>query len=94
MTGEGRTDAQTAFGKAPVGVARRARRFGVPVICLSGGLGDGADDVLACGIDALASISEGPMTLEESMGEAARLIESASARLCRLILVAKRILQP
>lgn len=91
MTGEGRTDAQTAFGKAPVGVARRAKRFNVPVICLSGSLGEGADDVLACGIDALASISEGPMTLEVSMSTAPRLIESASARLCRLITVAEHI---
>jgi glycerate kinase len=91
MTGEGRTDAQTAFGKAPVGVARRAKRFGVPVICLSGSLGEGAGDLLACGIDALESISEGPMTLEESMSSATRLIESASARLCRLIVTAKNI---
>ena len=90
ITGEGRTEAHTAFGKAPVGVARRAKRFGVPVICLSGSLGEGADDVLGCGIDALASISDGPMTLEESMSAAPRLIESASARLGRLILVAGR----
>src|ERR1035438_6698674 len=43
LTGEGRTDFQTAMGKAPVGVAAVAKRHGVPVICLSGGLGDGAD---------------------------------------------------
>ena len=55
LTGEGRTDFQTAMGKAPVGVAAAARRHGVPVICLSGGLGDGAEDVLAHGIDAIAS---------------------------------------
>ena len=54
LTGEGRTDAQTAMGKAPVGVAAVARRHGVPVLCLSGGLGDGADQVLDHGIDALA----------------------------------------
>lgn len=37
ITGEGRTDFQTAFGKAPVGVAKVAKQFGVPVFCLSGG---------------------------------------------------------
>ena len=39
ITGEGCSDAQTAHGKAPLGVARLARKGGVPVICLSGGLG-------------------------------------------------------
>ena len=89
ITGEGRTDFQTAFGKAPVGVARVAKRFGVPVFCLSGGLGDGADDVLAQGIDAVISICERPMTLEECMGAGGTLIESASARLCRIFKAAR-----
>ena len=44
LTGEGRTDFQTAMGKAPVGVAAAAKKHGVPVVCLAGGLGDGADD--------------------------------------------------
>ncbi len=60
LTGEGRTDSQTAMGKAPVGVAEVARRQGVPVICLSGGLGEGADEVLEHGIDALATSSRSP----------------------------------
>jgi glycerate kinase len=85
ITGEGRTDFQTAFGKAPVGVAKVAKRFGVPVFCLSGGLGEGADDVLAQGIDAVLSICERPMTLAECMAAGAGLIESATARLCRVV---------
>jgi len=85
ITGEGRTDFQTAMGKAPVGVAAAAKRHGVPVVCLSGGLGDGADDVLAHGIDALASIVPGPMTLEECMARGPELVEAAAARVCRLV---------
>ena len=85
ITGEGRTDFQTAFGKAPVGVAKVAKQFNVPVFCLSGGLGEGADDVLAQGIDAVMSICEGPMSLEECMKTGSSLIESGSARLCRII---------
>jgi glycerate 2-kinase len=85
FTGEGRTDFQTAMGKAPVGVAAAAKRHGVPVICLSGGLGEGADDVLAKGIDALASTMPGPMTLEEAVARGAALVEAAAARVCRLI---------
>jgi len=91
ITGEGCTDFQTAFGKAPVGVARCAKQFGIPVFCLSGSLGQGADDALAHGIDALLSISERPMTLAESMGAAGSLIETASARLCRIIKASRQI---
>ena len=85
ITGEGRTDFQTAFGKAPVGVAKAAKRFAVPVFCISGGLGEGADDVLAEGIDAVMSICDRPLSLDECMSSGALLIESASARLCRII---------
>ncbi len=91
LTGEGRTDFQTAMGKAPVGVAAVARRHGVPVICLSGGLGDGAEDVLAHGIDALASAVPQPMTLEACMGQGAALVEAAATRICRLLKVGKAL---
>jgi glycerate kinase len=87
ITGEGRTDFQTAMGKAPVGVAAVARRQGVPVICLSGGLGEGAEEVLAHGIDALGSIVPQPMTLEDCMRQGADLVEAAAARICRLLKV-------
>jgi len=87
ITGEGRTDAQTAMGKAPVGVAAVARRHGVPVVCLSGGLALGADEVLSHGIGALASIVPQAMSLEECMGAGADLIESGAARVCRLLKV-------
>jgi glycerate kinase len=85
ITGEGRTDAQTAMGKAPVGVAAVAQRHAVPVVCLSGGLGDGADEVLSHGIGALASIVPQPMALEECVSRGAELIEAGAARVCRLI---------
>ena len=85
ITGEGRTDFQTAFGKAPVGVAKVAKQFDVPVFCLSGSLGDGADDVLAQGIDAVMSICDKPMELEECMSTGESLIEAASVRLCRIV---------
>lgn len=85
ITGEGRTDFQTAFGKAPVGVAKVAKAHGAPVFCISGGLGDGADDVLAQGIDAVMSICDRPLSLEECMAAGAQLIEPAAARLCRIV---------
>ena len=87
ITGEGRTDFQTAMGKAPVGVAAAAKRHGVPVVCIAGGLGDGADDVLLHGIDALATAVPQPMTLEACMDQGAFLVEAATARACRLVKV-------
>jgi glycerate 2-kinase len=85
ITGEGHTDFQTAFGKAPVGVAKVAKQFDIPVFCLSGGLGGGADDVLTQGIDAVMSICDRPLTLDACMRTGVTLIESASERLCRII---------
>ena len=85
LTGEGRTDFQTAFGKAPVGVARAAKRHRVPVFCLSGSLGEGADETLSQGVDAVLSICDRPMSLDECMAHGSRLIEAASTRLCRVI---------
>lgn len=85
ITGEGRTDFQTAYGKAPVGVAKVAKQFDVPVFCLSGALGEAADTLIAHGIDALLSICDQPMSLETAMREGASLIEAAAARLCRII---------
>jgi glycerate kinase len=87
VTGEGRTDFQTAMGKAPAGVAAAAKRHGVPVVCLAGGLGDGADDVLARGVDALASTVPSPMTLEEAVLGGAALVEAAAVRALRLVKV-------
>ena len=89
ITGEGRTDFQTAFGKAPVGVAKVAKQFNVPVFCLSGGLGEGADDVLAQGIDAVMSICDRPLTLDDCMSAGSALIEAGATRLCRIIKAAR-----
>ena len=91
ITGEGRTDFQTAYGKAPVGVAKVAKQFAVPVFCISGGLGDGADDVLVQGIDAVMSICSRPLSLEECMRDGATLIEEAAARLCRILKAKVRV---
>lgn len=67
VTGEGRLDGQTAMGKAPVGVARLAKKYGIPVIAFSGSV---TRDAKACntnGIDAFFPILRGVVTLEEAM---------------------------
>ena len=91
ITGEGCTDFQTAFGKAPVGVAKLANQFGVPIVCLSGSLGQGHHDVLDCGIDALMNIIPCPICLEECMAGVDVFTEEASTRLGMLLKVGMRI---
>ncbi len=56
ITGEGRIDSQTIGGKAPVGVARIAKKYAIPVIGIAGVLGDGVEAVHQHGIDAVFSI--------------------------------------
>lgn len=90
LTGEGRTDFQTAHGKTPMGVAQAARRHGVPVICLSGGLGQGYERVYEVGIDACLSMVPGPMRLEEAMARGEELMEAAAERAVRLWLAGRR----
>jgi glycerate kinase len=80
LTGEGRSDAQTAMGKAPVGVARVAQRHGVPVVLVSGSLGPGAEDLKHLGISRIESASPAGMPVEEAMRRAAELLEAAVAR--------------
>lgn len=67
ITGEGRLDHQTAMGKAPVGVARLAKKYGAKVIAFAGSV---TPDATACndaGIDAFFPIIRGITTLEEAM---------------------------
>ena len=86
LTGEGRIDGQPAYGKAPVGVARRVKALGdIPVIAVAGGIGPGAEAVYACGIDALCSIAPGPLSLEEAMADSEALLADAAERIMRLI---------
>ena len=70
VTGEGSLDAQTASGKAPVGVAERAKAAGprVPVVAVCGGRADDLDAVYAKGIDLVLPIARRPMALDQAMG--------------------------
>ena len=79
IVGEGRTDHQTAMGKAPVGVARVAARHGVPVLLVSGSLGPGAEEVLGQGIGRLVQAAPPGMPVPEAMSRAAELLEAAVA---------------
>ena len=63
ITGEGNMDEQSAAGKAPVGVARRAKRYGKPVVAVVGGRADNLDAVYGRGIDLVLPVCRKPMGL-------------------------------
>lgn len=67
VTGEGRLDGQTAMGKAPVGVAGLAKKYGKPVIAFSGCVTADATECNSQGIDAFFPILRNVVTLEEAM---------------------------
>ena len=85
ITGEGRIDAQTAFGKTALGVARRAQAAGVPCIAIGGG-------VEPEGIMALASVGavsvpvvERPIAVEHAMAAGTAPVERCGERIARLL---------
>jgi len=67
ITGEGRIDSQTIHGKVPVGVARVAKRFNIPVIAIAGSLADDVEVVHQHGLDAVFSVLNQVGTLEEAL---------------------------
>jgi len=70
ITGEGQLDFQTAFGKTPVGVAKVAKTYDIPVIAIAGSIGEGAKNVYAEGIDAMLGIAQTPMSLADAVSDA------------------------
>jgi len=83
ITGEGRTDAQTLHGKAPMGVIREASKLGIPVIVIAGSVGPGADALLDHGVEACYAATRAPMD-EKALGRnGARLLEDKAAEVGR-----------
>ena len=67
VTGEGRLDAQTAMGKAPIGVAKLAKRYGKPALAFSGCVAPDAETVNEHGIDAFFPVLRNVTTLAEAL---------------------------
>jgi glycerate kinase len=85
VTGEGRIDAQTAFGKTALGVARRAAEVNVPCIAVSGGVDPEGIEALAAVGAVAVPVTEGPQSVEAAMSAGARPIERCGERLARLV---------
>ncbi len=85
ITGEGRIDAQTAFGKTALGVARRAEAAGKPCIAVGGGVTpEGIQALAAVGAVAIPVI-EGPSSVETAMAAGTAPLERCGERIARLV---------
>ena len=85
VTGEGRTDWQSCFGKVMDGVGAHAKKKGVPAVGLSGSLGRGALDICEHGICSLMTTVDAPMPLSDALERAEELYLAGAERMFRFI---------
>ncbi|OLQ80385.1 glycerate kinase [Photobacterium proteolyticum] len=91
ITGEGRIDSQTIHGKTPIGVARSAKKYDIPVIGIAGSLSDDCDVVYDHGIDAVFSVVPRAMALSEALEEAAFNVQVTARNIAAMITVGSRV---
>ncbi|WP_298943827.1 glycerate kinase [uncultured Psychromonas sp.] len=84
ITGEGRIDNQTIYGKTPMGVAKIAKQFDIPVIGIAGSLGKDHQAVYECGIDAVFAAIPGAMTLQQAFTDANYNVENVAENIAKL----------
>ncbi|MEH6949422.1 glycerate kinase [Bacillus sp. JJ634] len=87
MTAEGSLDFQTPNGKIPSEVARIAKKHNIPVIAITGTIGEGAALNYQAGIDAYLSIIQKPTSLEKAMIKAPKWIEESTESVLRQIVI-------
>lgn len=85
VTGEGKIDEQSVFGKVPVGVARHCREKKVPVVAICGSMGKNAGAVYDYGISSIMATVNKTLTLEEALKRSEEDLYDAADRMFRLI---------
>ncbi|AHF07157.1 glycerate kinase family protein [Desulfitobacterium metallireducens] len=85
ITGEGRIDSQSLYGKVPMGVVKRAVKQAKPVLAIVGSIGPGAEALYDYGLSSIVSIVNGPMMLETSIEQAYELTIGATERAFRIL---------
>ena len=91
VTGEGRIDAQTAFGKTVLGAARRAREAGIPCLVVAGSIGPGATEAFGDLVVAIVPTVAAAITVAEAMAAGAGPIADAGERVARLVSLGGRL---
>ena len=85
VTGEGRTDWQSCFGKVMQGVGLHAKAHGIPAVGLSGSLGRDALNITGHGIESLMTTVDAPMPLQDALDNAEALYYNGAIRMFRFI---------
>jgi glycerate 2-kinase len=81
ITGEGRLDAQSLEGKAPMGVAELARRFGKPCIAFAGRVDAASRPLLLEHFDEITALADGPISAAEAIRRAPELLRARAGEL-------------
>ena len=89
VTGEGKIDRQTLYGKTITGVAKIAKKHGIPVIAITGKIENDIDEVYKLGVTSIFSVVNQPMDLQESMEKTDYLIQSCVMNIFSIIKVLK-----
>ena len=85
VTGEGRMDWQSAFGKVPSGIGQRCKERGIPVVAIVGGMGMKAETIFDYGVDSIMTTINGAMELEEALERSEELYAGAADRMFRML---------
>lgn len=83
VTGEGRVDSQTAYGKAPGEVAKRGKAARIPVLLIAGSKAPGWEVLSDLGVTAVVTLDGEGDNLQQLMGDAGEMLTRATARACR-----------
>lgn len=85
ITGEGRMDNQSSFGKVPSGVGKRCKKYSIPVVAIVGGILSGYEKIYDCGIESVITTISGAMDIDKAIKNGKELYLDAARRLLRLI---------
>lgn len=85
ITGEGQTDAQTLYGKLPLGIARLAQSYDVPCVCLSGALGLGYEAMYDEGMIGIFSSADRAMTFQMALQTGNEKLEALAFSLTKFM---------
>ncbi len=85
ITGEGKTDGQTVFGKLPCRLGEKAKKYAVPAVVISGSVLPSASELYDRGITALFDTVPAPASLESVMENAEKNLEFTARNLARMI---------
>lgn len=91
VTGEGRMDKQSGFGKAPIGVVRLAVKHNKPVVVVAGALAEGYEKLYEFGMDVIIPISLRPLSLQLAIRHAPELLEHTGNRIARWLMLGNRM---